>query len=195
MRIHTGEKHFQCQDCNYSFSSNFHLTEHMRIHTGEKPFRCQDCNYSSSVKSNLTRHKRTHSRDGQDSGLINQNGFLLQLGLQKQKDKVPTPINQDDVDDQVPTTMKQRPFQCSHCSSSFDTNGHLKSHLRVHSEERPFQCLECESAFKRNGHLKDHAKIHTGDILFQCQDCSSSFNTMSNLKKHRKIHTGEESFQ
>lgn len=39
IRIHTGQKPFQCRICMRSFSRSDHLTTHIRTHTGEKPFR------------------------------------------------------------------------------------------------------------------------------------------------------------
>ncbi|KAJ8953171.1 hypothetical protein NQ318_017200 [Aromia moschata] len=40
IRIHTGQKPFQCRICMRSFSRSDHLTTHIRTHTGEKPFSC-----------------------------------------------------------------------------------------------------------------------------------------------------------
>ena len=34
------------------------LQKHIMIHTGEKPFKCDMCDYASNRKTNLQRHKR-----------------------------------------------------------------------------------------------------------------------------------------
>ena len=59
-KIHTGEKAFQCEYCEYKFSQKSNLTTHVRVHTGEKPFKCDCCgkcfNQTSSLKSHLKIH-------------------------------------------------------------------------------------------------------------------------------------------
>ena len=61
IRIHTGEKLFECSHCNKKFTQKGDLTRHIRIHTGEKPYVCSYCNKKFTTKSNMSSHMRIHA--------------------------------------------------------------------------------------------------------------------------------------
>ncbi|XP_041371341.1 early growth response protein 1-A-like [Gigantopelta aegis] len=60
IRIHTGQKPFQCKVCMRSFSRSDHLTTHVRTHTGEKPFSCDICGRKFARSDEKKRHAKVH---------------------------------------------------------------------------------------------------------------------------------------
>lgn len=72
IRIHTGQKPFQCKVCGRSFSRSDHLTTHVRTHTGEKPFSCDVCGRKFARSDEKKRHAKVHmkQRGKKDSKLL-----------------------------------------------------------------------------------------------------------------------------
>ncbi|XP_019872778.1 early growth response protein 1-A isoform X2 [Aethina tumida] len=62
IRIHTGQKPFQCRICMRSFSRSDHLTTHIRTHTGEKPFSCDVCGRKFARSDEKKRHAKVHMK-------------------------------------------------------------------------------------------------------------------------------------
>lgn len=51
-----------CEVCNKQFSCKYYLSRHMRIHTGEKPYKCNLCDYECSFSYSLKYHLSQHSK-------------------------------------------------------------------------------------------------------------------------------------
>lgn len=109
---HTGEKQFHCKKCNLSFARRSHLKVHMITHTSEKPFQCKKCDFASAYESYLGTHMRTHTGE--------------------------------------------KPFQCDQCEYSAAQRCTLRTHMRLHTGEKPFQCDRCLKKFRQKPHLKSH---------------------------------------
>ena len=58
MRLHTGDKPYSCNQCDFKAVSSSHLTIHLRKHTGELPYSCPHCPKKFAQSANLTSHMR-----------------------------------------------------------------------------------------------------------------------------------------
>ena len=54
--IKVGKDRWLCPICSKSMKYKQHVQRHILIHTGEKPYFCNDCNFSSSRSDKLKAH-------------------------------------------------------------------------------------------------------------------------------------------
>ncbi|XP_059088725.1 ras-responsive element-binding protein 1-like isoform X2 [Tigriopus californicus] len=66
---HMDKAPYECNvaQCTYSSHDKGTLTRHMRAHTGEKPFECKECNFGFTTKANCERHvKNKHGKNNRN---------------------------------------------------------------------------------------------------------------------------------
>ena len=74
----------------------------------------------------------------------------------------------------------------------FSQNGHLQTHIRIHTGDKHYQCHVYGKGFSHNSSLQTHIKTHIGDKLYKCDICGQVFSENGNLQKNIRTHTGDK---
>ncbi|XP_039276761.1 zinc finger protein 761 [Nilaparvata lugens] len=176
MYKHTKEKPYSCTICNSKFSESSKLTRHMQVHTGKKHYNCKMCHFKFSRLYLLQEHEKTHTVDHRDKRLRKDSSEFKPRNSKSSR----TPRRKH--------TVRNRDgwFCCTECSYKSAYHGDLCRHRKIHTGEKPFSCDICGYQCIHFFDLKRHIRIHTGEKPFGCQQCDIKFTSSSELNAHRK---------
>ena len=184
-QTHTGEKPYECDVCEQTFSSKLDMTIHKRTHTGEKPYECDVCGKKFSLKSSLVAHKRIHTGERPYECDLCEKKFSEKSNLARHKR----------------THTGEKPNECEVCEKKFYRKSHLTRHKRPHTGEKPYECDVCNSRFatklghnyhKKNhllcsscgGEIKQFRELHKFHLKYVCNKCKNPFSTFKRMLKH-----------
>ena len=93
-------------------------------------------------------------------------------------------------------TFKDRPFQCSKCSKTFNSTTQLEHHIaRVHELRNCETCPHCGKIYSRlKAHLLTCNVRGLDRVAHECPGCDRKFLDKQNFKKHLEKCEGEGNF-
>ncbi|XP_034469141.1 BCL6A transcription repressor b isoform X2 [Hippoglossus hippoglossus] len=145
VQVHS-DKPYKCDCCQAAFRYKGNLASHKTVHTGSKPYHCNICGAQFNRPANLKTHTRIHSGE--------------------------------------------KPYKCETCGSRFVQVAHLRAHVLIHTGEKPYPCEICGTHFRHLQTLKSHMRIHTGEKPYHCEKCDLHFRHKSQLRLHLRQKHG-----
>ncbi|KAL3282401.1 hypothetical protein HHI36_005586 [Cryptolaemus montrouzieri] len=171
-----GEKKYECDICQKSFTTEKYRDVHVKGHLGMKKFGCKICEKTFISKSHLNEHQKFHNEHSKK--------FLCSECGQRF-------IRNDYLVIHMRRHRGEKPFKCKFCGKGFPRTTDLTVHERYHTGEKTHLCTICGRGFGRAYNLTVHMRTHTGEKPYQCTYCDAAFAQGNDLKAHVRRHTGE----
>ncbi|XP_074847479.1 uncharacterized protein LOC142011613 isoform X2 [Carettochelys insculpta] len=193
-RVHSGEKTFECEECNKMFFSSSHLQTHSLMHI-KKHHERDYCHYLGSASDDLklcceipkgTSPEREDLSSSKDLKCVH--SIFISENSEKQMDVHDSKENEH----VVPSKSLSQLYKCDQCNYMTYILSNLRLHTRIHTGEKPHSCDICQKKFRTSSHLNRHRLVHLKMKHLKCMNCDYSTDKWQSLKQHLASHSDEK---
>jgi len=172
-KIHTSERIFACDQCDYKVCIKSTLIRHKRTHTGKKLYECDQCDFKSAHRSKLQKHKKIHTSE---------KPFACDQCKYKGNDIYRLRRH-------LKIHTGEKPFACNQCEYRANQYSSLIRHRKIHTCEEPYDCDQCDYKCSVSTRFLRHMKVkHKVEKPFKCDLCDYKAKKWRELIDHKRIH-------
>ncbi|CAL4079130.1 unnamed protein product [Meganyctiphanes norvegica] len=202
--IHSDQRQFKCEICDYSTINKGSLKEHqITFHSVEKPFACDGNIESLSetvvVKNTSDLHNISHeNRLNITDGILSiktTTGTTSTCNLSKCNLCTKAFLHLEDCIAHKRRDHEgvQKPYKCPICKTAWTTKQARNVHSETHSDEIQFKCEICDYSTRNKSNLKEHNNsAHSLEKTFACELCCQKFTSAKHMRKHMLTHVTDK---
>ena len=196
---------FFCQFCNYTSTNPTNVKAHETIHTGEKPFQCRNCDFRTGNPGRLSTHRQQNPSCRTKAAVIHSavEGISSSPTTSNNAHKK----KQKKLLKRTPKSAGTGLHKCAKCGRKFQTWKSLHLHLRFHFNPLPYGCKGCKERFKNVGKLLLHKRACLGGpkkgehsanpedkptSSLVCPRCNVKFESLELRRHHISGHNGNK---